>query len=158
MSRRGDAPPRGIQRGEAHQPAAFWVGLALGWLLIGIGVWFAIEEVGDAFGAFLVALGAFALVHDGLVLPAALLVSVTVERLAPAPARVPVRLGIALSWVLTLISLPALGRFGAIADNPSVLPVNVGRNLAILVGLIWLGVVAVSVHRMRSTRTENRAT
>ena len=135
-------------------PRLFWIGLIIGWVLIGIGVRSAVMEVGDGFGGFLVFLGGFAVAHDALVLPAAAGLSIVIDRVVPPPAKPPVRLGLAMSWVLLLVSLPGALAFGARPDNPSILPVNIGRNLAILVALTWVVVAVVSALRMRSMRPD----
>ncbi len=116
----------------------FWAGLAVGWAIMAVGIRSALSERlarAPALARFVLG---FAVVHDFVVLPAAVVLAVLTARLVPAVARVPVRLALALSWLLVLISWPAARRYGARPDNPTVLPVDVGRNLVILLAAIWL--------------------
>lgn len=140
--------------GSERTNKVFWVGLVIGWVLIGIGLRSAVMEVGDAFTRFLLFVAGFAVLHDAIVLPLAAGLSVMIDRFAPPTARIPVRLGLAGSWLLLVVSLPGVLAFGALPDNPSILPANVGRNLAVIVAALWVGVAIASAVRLRSVAAE----
>lgn len=83
-------------------------------------------------------------VHDGLWLPVAVAIGWVTSRFVPAAARVPVRVGLAMSAAITVATLPVTRRYGAIPDNPSVDPGNAGRALVVVLAMVWT-VVAVTV-------------
>jgi hypothetical protein len=82
-----------------------------------------------------------ALVHDLVVLPLVLLVGAGFASLGrPGLAR-SLRWAVAVGAVITVASFPVVARFGARGDNPTVLPLPAGRNLA----FIWVGLLAVGL-------------
>ncbi|MCP4435551.1 MAG: hypothetical protein GY812_08660 [Actinomycetia bacterium] len=82
-----------------------------------------------------------ALVHDLVVLPLVLLVGAGFASLGrPGLAR-SLRWAVAVGAIITVASIPVIGRFGERSDNPTVLPLPAGRNLA----LVWLGLLVAAV-------------
>jgi hypothetical protein len=75
--------------------------------------------------------------HDFVVLPIAVGLGVLVVRYVPAWARVPVQAALVVSAVVAAIALPFILGFGRVADNPSAFPRAYGRNLLIIVALVW---------------------
>ncbi|MFF7726834.1 hypothetical protein [Streptomyces sp. NPDC008001] len=71
------------------------------------------------------------LVHDGIVVPLTLLAGLVVARLR---ARRAVRGGLLVAASLTAVAFPVVFRPGTPA-NPSVLPLDYGRNWLLLLGL-----------------------
>lgn len=65
--------------------------------------------------------GGGVLVHDGLLAPVVVLLGVVLVRWLPAPWRAPAVVAGILWGSLTLVALPVLGRFGARADNSTLL-------------------------------------
>ncbi len=65
--------------------------------------------------------GGGVLVHDGVLAPVVVLLGVVLVRWLPAPRRAPAAVAGILWGSLTLVALPVLGRFGARADNPTLL-------------------------------------
>jgi hypothetical protein len=86
--------------------------------------------------------------HDLVLLPAALLVGALAARRAPPGIRGPVRGGLFASAVVTLVALPFVLGYGRPADDPSALPRDYGRGLAIALGAIWLGTGLVLAWRL----------
>ncbi|MEZ5142252.1 MAG: hypothetical protein R2726_06990 [Acidimicrobiales bacterium] len=78
-----------------------------------------------------------ALVHDLVLAPTVTLVGLALARVLPEPARGPVRGAAALTGILVLFAYPLLRGFGRRAANPSILPLDYGRGLAVLVGVVW---------------------
>ena len=58
---------------------------------------------------------------------------------APLPrwARGPVTAAVAASGVVLVFSYPLLRHFGRRADNPSILPLDYPRNVAVVLAVIW---------------------
>ena len=92
------------------------------------------------------------LAHDLIWAPVAVLVVAVTAAVVPVPARRPVRIGLAFSALLVLISWPAVRGYGQRANNPSLLPLDYGRNLLLLLGLVWLIVLATVAWRVWEDR------
>lgn len=108
-----------------------WVGYALGGALVALGcagLVLSLDPVGWALwvGGILVA-------HDAVLVPVVLLVGVAVRR-----AGGPVRAGLIVAGLVTLATLPTVLALGRRADNPSILPLEYGRNLLIVLALVGL--------------------
>lgn len=103
-----------------------------GWLLVQRGL-------GDLV-ATVVWLGGGVVAHDAVLAPLTIVAGVLAARLLPrawlgAAARLAVLVG-----PLTLLALPVLGRFGARADNPTLLDRPYLTGWLVVVGLLSLGV------------------
>jgi hypothetical protein len=83
-----------------------------------------------------------ALAHDLIIAPLVILVGVLVAAVVPHAYRPAVRGGLIVSGAMTLIALPLLLGKGKQADNPSHVPLPYGRNLLLILAVVW-GVVAV---------------
>ena len=100
-----------------------------------------------------------ALVHDLVVLPLVLGGGWMLTRLVPLAWRVPVRTAVVIAAVVTLTVWPIARRWGARADNPSILPLPVARNLAVIVALLLVGSLvagAVTTWRQRTGTPDRR--
>jgi hypothetical protein len=96
--------------------------------------------------------------HDLVLLPLALLAGTVAARWLPAPVRGPVRAGLFVSLVVTLVALPAVLGAGRPADDPSVLPRDYGWGLTLALGAAWLATgVVVAVRLTALARTRERA-
>lgn len=91
------------------------------------------EPVGQAF--FLAAVLA---AHDFVVVPVVLALGALSARLVPPVARRPVRAALVLSGAVSAVAFAFVVGAGRIADNPSAFPQHYGRNLALILALIWL--------------------
>lgn len=98
-------------------------------------------------------------VHDALLVPLALLAGVVCARVVPAAARGTVQATLAVGAVVALMSVPVLLAKGRRPDNPSLLPHDYARNLAIVLALIAVAgllVVVVRAARARTGRSPTR--
>jgi hypothetical protein len=85
------------------------------------GVWSLREvDLGD-WWSLLAFLGGGVLVHDLVLAPAVVVLGALTVRLAPAAWRGPMAVGLVVWGGLTIMAIPVLGRFGALADNPTLL-------------------------------------
>ncbi len=85
--------------------------------------------------------------HDFVVLPLAIGAGALVARFAPGWARRPALAAVAISGAVTLVALPFVLGKGRIADNPSAFPQHYGRNLLLILALVWLAAAVVAVIR-----------
>jgi hypothetical protein len=97
-----------------------------------------------------------AVIHDGLIAPAVLLVGFVVARPLPAPLRGPVQGGLIVSAVVALFSLPLVRGYGVRPDNPTVVFRDYGPALVAVLAAVWVITTAVTVlsyHRSRRPST-----
>lgn len=93
--------------------------------------------------------------HDAFFAPVAFVVAYATARLLPTVVRTPVRVGLAISVVLLFLAFPMI-RSDNRLRSPSVLPLPYERNLAILLGLVFLGVVVGILAKVRQQRRISR--
>lgn len=114
-----------------------------------VGAW---TDRGDTHPAELaVWLAGAGVVHDFALAPLIVLGAWLSGRL-PDVAKLPVRLALALSALLTVMFWPVLRGWGRSPSVPSALPLDYGRNLVVVLALVWASagvVVAVRVRRAR---------
>ncbi|PZF85568.1 hypothetical protein [Jiangella anatolica] len=127
----------------------FWTCLVAGAGIVGYGLAGAWADRADTRPADLAAwlAGAGAL-HDALLAPAVVAVALA-TRWLPGAARLPVRLGLALSALLTVLFWPVVRGWGRSPSVPSALPLDYGRNLVVILALTWLVVGVAIVVRVR---------
>ncbi len=84
--------------------------------------------------------------HDAVLAPLVLLVGAAATRRLPDWVRAPATGALVVLGSLTLVSVPVLGRFGAKADNPTLLdrPYAVGWLIAAALVLLVAGVQALA--------------
>lgn len=92
------------------------------------------------------------IVHDALLVPAVLLVGFLLSRFTPAAIRSGLQGTLAVCGVVALMSVPVVMAEGRRADNPSLLPHDYGRNLAIVLALILAAGMVLTVVRAASAR------
>ena len=109
-------------------------------LALGLGVQQVLAVLVWAFGGILV--------HDGLIAPAVVALGVLVAVRAPSSWRTPLLWALVVLGPLTLVAVPVLGRFGAKADNPTLLDRPYWLGYAVVV-VVVLGLAAASAHRRR---------
>ncbi|MBB5788552.1 hypothetical protein [Jiangella mangrovi] len=130
----------------------FWSCLVAGAGIAGYGLAGAWGDRADTRPADLVVwLAGSGVAHDALVAPA-LIVAALATRWLPVAARLPVRLGLALSALLTLLFWPVVRGWGRSPSVPSALPLDYGRNLLLTLAVVWLAVGAAVVARRRRGR------
>jgi hypothetical protein len=142
----------------APKPAGprFWITAAVGWAGIAWGVVGIFSHSLDTRPANLArfVVGGV-LLHDLLVAPVAILAGVLVARRVPARARGPVQAALAISAIVALFAYPLVRAYGLAANNPTSLPHNYGRNLLVVLGLVWLA-AGVAILRNAQQSRERR--
>jgi hypothetical protein len=106
--------------------------LAAGVLVMLYAVVGAVADLGGKLGGVLIFLIAVLVVHDGIWMPLVLLAGTLLDRVVPERYRGPVRIGAIVAVAVTLAALPLAFGLGRTADNPSALPLDYGRNLALV--------------------------
>ena len=126
----------------------FWASAAVGWALILWGVRGALHHRIDTrpsqLARFL--LGG-ALAHDLVVAPLALLAGVALSRTVRGRWRAPVQSALFIAATLALFTYPALRGYGRALHNPTSLPHDYARNLAIVVTAVVLAIAAGAIRR-----------
>ena len=129
--------------GDMQHGKSFWIGLVLGWALIIIGVRGLIVDHALTNPANLVRwLLGLALLHDLVLAPAVYAVAWAITRAVPRPATTPLRVGLATSGLLIAFAWPLVRAYGRRASNPTALPLDYGRNLALSLAVVWAAVAA----------------
>lgn len=118
-----------------------------GWLLLGLG-W------GHLLGALAWLIGAVVL-HDAVFAPLVLAVSYVALRTVPRDRLAPLVVMLVILVPVTLLGIPELGRFGARADNPTLLDRPYWLGWSAMVTLVVAGVlvgalVGAATRRRRS--------
>ena len=108
-----------------------------GWLLLDLG-WANTR-------ATLVWLVGGVVLHDGVFSVLVLVVALVAVRLLPRDRLAPWVVALVVLVPVTLVGLPELGRFGARADNPTLLDRNYWLGWSVLVTLVLLGALAATV-------------
>ena len=129
---------------------SFWVCLALGWLVMGYGVWGLLDNASRTnpdqwirwFTGSLIA-------HDLVVAPVTFAVGALVVGRIPLRFRPPFQGGLIASAIIVLATWPLVRGYGLRADNPSALPNNYLAGLALVLAVVWS---AVAIIAMRSWR------
>jgi hypothetical protein len=94
-------------------------------------------------------------VHDAIIAPLTLLVTLVAGRLVPAPARTRVAVGLVVLATVTVTAIPVLGRWGARPDNPTLLDRNYVVGWLVFAALVLLGMLLVGpLGRLRRSRRE----
>jgi len=148
---------------DAPSGRAFWVGLVLGTSITAFGVAGLITttSVANAFDVGTWVVGAD-LLHDLLLAPVVVLVSLLLTRAIPLPWRAPIRSALVASAIFVFIAYPALNGFGrdTAPGNSSVQPLDYGTALATTLAVVWalagVWLLAIALRRSRVT-TEHRA-
>jgi Kef-type K+ transport system membrane component KefB len=97
-----------------------------------------------------------AVTHDLLLVPVVLAAGLILRR-APEWVRAPLQGALLICAVVVLASVPVLGRFGARADNPSLLPRDYPAGLAVTLGLVLLAGAGLTVLRWVRRRSTDDA-
>ncbi len=123
---------------------------ALGVLLGAYGAWLLLSRQDlDRLTGVAVWLAAGVVLHDFVLAPLVIVAAAVAARLLPRPARGPATVGLVVLGSVTLLAVPVLGRFGARADNPTLLDRPYVAGWLVLAGLVLTGVVVATVLRAR---------
>ena len=110
-----------------------WLLLSRGHDFVNLGVWLVVGVV----------------LHDGVLALAVLALGAVALGVLPQAARAPAVVGFVVLGSATLFAVPVLGRFGARADNPSLLDRSYWAGWLVLAALTLVAVVAASFVRSR---------
>jgi hypothetical protein len=122
----------------------------LGVLLGVYGAWLLLSRQDlDRLTGVAVWLAAGVVLHDFVLAPLVIVAAAVAARLLPSPARGPATVGLVVLGSVTLLAVPVLGRFGARADNPTLLDRPYVAGWLVLAGLVLTGVVVATVLRAR---------
>jgi hypothetical protein len=137
--------PEGL-RGHSEYGRVFWALGALGWALMAFGAWGILARAPATAPPELAAwvVGA-AVVHDLMVAPVVFTVGRTVARTTRGLPRAAIQVGLVLTGILVLYSIPVVGGFGRLGDNPSLLPRGYGASLVALLAAVWAVTGAATV-------------
>ncbi|MBZ5740391.1 hypothetical protein [Nocardioides mangrovi] len=124
---------------------------AVGVALAAYGGWLLLTRGHDLLGldGVVAWLAAGVVLHDGVLAVLTIVLAGVALRLAPTAARAPLAVGFVVLGPLTLLAVPVLGRFGARADNPTLLDRDYTAGWLALAGLTALAVVVASLVRSR---------
>lgn len=148
---------------ERPGPVA-WVAIAVGWVVMVVAV---VGAVGDdalrGWASWMRWIVGTAVVHDLLVLPLVVGIGWALGRWLPVAFRIPVRTALVVGAVVTITVWPIARRWGARADNPSIVPLPVAENLrtmwlVLAVGAFGVGVLTSVRHRRRAPRPQEEPT
>jgi hypothetical protein len=133
----------------------FWVGLVVGWGVIGYGVYGVLNDVWLRDVPFELAVWVFGslVLHDALFAPMVLGTVALLAWLLPRPVRGPVAGALALTGLVVLFAYPLLRAFGRRAVNPSILPDDYGQNVLVVLAVIWSITAVVIVARILRARS-----
>ncbi len=134
--------------------------VVVGWAIIAFGAHTALHDARDAHPvALLVHVVTFDLVHDVVIAPTLFIVAWLIGKVVPAVARGPVRAAAGATALYVALAYPLVRRWGRRPTNSSTLPLDYGRNLAIVIAVVWLlaGVVTVRRAPRKGQRDERRA-
>jgi hypothetical protein len=113
----------------------FWAGTVVGLGVVAFGLIGLLNHLPDASNWALWFVGGL-LVHDGVIVPTVAVVSVLLGWLLPVRVLPVVQGVLVVAVVLVLVSIPVVGGWGRLANNPSLLPLDYGRNLSVVLGLV----------------------
>lgn len=137
---------------------AFVPALVVGWAIIAYGLKTALDDSRDAHPfALVVHIVTFDLVHDIVVAPVLFVGAWLIGKLVPPVARGPVRSAAAATALYVAVAYPLVRRWGQRPTNSSTLPLDYGRNLTIVVAVVWALAAVVIVQRVRVARDATRA-
>jgi hypothetical protein len=97
-----------------------------------------------------------AVLHDAVLLPVVVGAGWVLGRVLPAAWRTPWRIALVVGAVISLAVFPIARRWGARDDNPSILPLDVGRHLLVLLAL--LAATALVASLVNTVRIRRRRT
>lgn len=122
---------------------AFWIAVAIGGAVTTFGVGGLIVESSrthpDQWVRWFVGT---VLVHDFVIAPIVFMLGVMIAKRVRPRLRAMVQGSLIATAMVTFVAYPLVRGYGVSDDNPSALPDNYTRNLALVVGAIWLPLVA----------------
>lgn len=143
-------PPDATPQDETPSGAAWWIGLAAGAAIFAFGLFGMLRDAGQTIPANWLKWSAGGLVlHDALLAPAVLAAGFLLTRVLPRALRSGAQATLTVCGVVALMSVPVVLAEGRRADNPSLLPHDYGRNLAIVLAVILAAGLLLTLVRLR---------
>lgn len=115
-----------------------------GILVIGYAVTGALADPDSRLGGQVLFLAGVLVAHDAVLMPLAIGVGALVGRLVPVAARTAVRVAAFVSLCAALVAMPVVLGVGRPADDRSALPLPYGRNLTLVLLVVWTVALAAS--------------
>ncbi len=134
--------------------AARRVALVVGVAATTYGVWLLLDLGWANTRSTLVWLVGGVVLHDGVFAVVVLAVALVAVRVAPGDRLAPWVVALVILVPVTLLGIPELGRFGARADNPTLLDRPYWLGWSVMVTLVVVGVLvgALATRRRRAVR------
>lgn len=128
----------GASSHDTHGPS-FWIGLAIGTMILGFGVRGALHVFHGYSSRFVFAkyVIGFDFVHDLIVAPIAFSVGWLTTRMAPAKLRAPLTFAMFASAIMIAVAWYPLHRSAAYKGNPTFQPLNYATSLATTLAVVW---------------------
>ena len=130
------------------------VALVVGLVATAYGVWLLLDLGWANTRSTLYWLAGGVVLHDGVFAAAVLVVALVALRLAPGERLAPWVVALVILVPVTLVGVPVLGRFGARADNPTLLDRPYWLGWSVMVTLVVVGVLvgALATRRRAAVR------
>jgi len=113
----------------------FWTCAVVGLGVVAFGLTGLLDHLPDATNWALWFFGGL-LIHDGLIVPTVAVVSVVLGWILPTRVLPVVQGTLVVAGVMVLVSVPVVGGWGRLANNPSLDPLDYRRNLAIVLAIV----------------------
>lgn len=121
--------------------------------IVVIGVAGAVRDPALSLWPYARYMAVIAVLADVVVMPVALLFGAVTARLLPPWLRLPVQGALYCSAAISVVALALVLGYGRDPALPSALPRDYGRNLVIVLGVVWLAAAVIAVfRRWRFTR------
>ena len=135
---------------EEDGGARFWVCAVAGLGIVAFGLFGLLNaRLVGSIGSWATYLIGGLLVHDALLAPFVVAASVVLIYAVPSRVRPALQGTLIVAGSVVLVAIPAVGGWGRIPTNPSLLPRDYGLGLAIAVGVI---VIAGAIAAVRAAR------
>ncbi|MGH2898529.1 MAG: hypothetical protein ACRDMZ_07630 [Solirubrobacteraceae bacterium] len=143
--------------GSAPEPAGrpWRIGLIVGGAMFAFGLAGLLDNARQTIPAnWLTWVGGGLVLHDALLVPVVLAIGALLTRVVPVALRSGAQATLAICGAVALMSVPVVLAEGRRADNPSLLPHDYGRNLAIvLAAIIAAGLLVTILRAVRARRS-----
>lgn len=145
-----------------HDPTAsedphgvpWWLGLAVGGAIFAFGIrGFVEDELQTRPGDWLKWVVGGLFTHDAILAPVAIVAGWLLTRLIPVAVRGGIQATLAVAATVVVMAYPVVKAAGREPDNPSLLPHDYGKNLAIVVAIILVTGVVLTFARAAQRRS-----
>lgn len=146
--------------GGSETPAgpAWWIGLIAGGGVLAFGLIGLLTNSTQTRPGNMVKFVVGGLIaHDAIVAPAVVIASFLLARLLPEAVRGGIQATLAVCAVLVVMSVPVLTGKGKDPNDPSTLPLDYPRNLAIVLAIVIVGGVTLTLLRAARRRSSAAA-